>query len=194
MDDATNPAPRPLPEPVPTPTSAPPSGPAGAPADHLTRRWFLAVGGALAVGAGAGTAAAFLHPERARKRKPPARPPADLAAALDAAVAAERGLLADLDATSGGAPAVRRVIAQARADHAAHLRALRRVQVSLPKPAHRPARREVHGMPRTQAQLRSAETAASVVAAKRAAGLDGAVAVLLASIAACEATHAELLR
>jgi hypothetical protein len=86
------------------------------------------------------------------------------------------------------------VIAQARADHAAHLHALRRVQASLPKPAHRPARQKVHGTPRTQAQLRAAETAASVTAAKRAAGLDGAVAVLLASIAACEATHAELLR
>jgi hypothetical protein len=182
MDDATNPAPRPLPEPVPTPPSAPTYGPAEPPpvepAGHHTRRWFLALGGALAVGAGVGTGAAFLHPERARKRKPPARPPADVEAALDAAVAAERGLLADLDATSGGAAAVRQVIAQARADHAAH----------------RPARHKVHGTPRTQAQLRAAETAASVTAAKRAAGLDGAVAVLLASIAACEATHAELLR
>jgi hypothetical protein len=113
---------------------------------------------------------------------------------LDAAVAAERGLLADLDATSGGAPAVRQVIAQARADHTAHLHALRGVQRSLPKPGHRPAEHALPGTPRTQAQLRAAETAASAAAAKRAAGLAGAVAALLASIAACEATHAELLR
>jgi hypothetical protein len=178
MDDATNPAPRPLPE----------------PADHRTRRWFLAFGGALVVGAGAGTGAAFLHPVPKRKPKPPPRPPADVEAELTAAVAAERALLADLDATSGGPPAVRQVIAQARGDHEAHLAALRGVQRSLPKPAHRPAPHEIAGTPRTQAQLRTAETSASAAAAMRAAVLDGALAALFASIAACEATHAELLR
>jgi hypothetical protein len=41
--------------------------------------------------------------------------------------------------------------------------------------------------------LRAAETAAGGDAARRAAALTGADAVLLASIAACEAGHAELL-
>jgi hypothetical protein len=41
--------------------------------------------------------------------------------------------------------------------------------------------------------LRSAETAAAGAAAKRALTLTGRDAALLASISACEATHAELL-
>lgn len=183
MDDATEPAPEPGPGPGPGPDSA----------GHPSRRWFLAFGGALVVGGGAGTGIAFLRPVSRPEPTPPPRPPADLVAALDAAIAAEQSLLADLTATTGGAKDVRLVIAQARADHTAHLRALRAVLASLPKPAHHRRSSGPAGRPRTQAQLRTAEARAARVAADRAARLDGSLAALLASIAACEATHAELL-
>ena len=181
MDDATEPEPQPAPEPEPES------------ARHPSRRWFLAFGGALVVGGGAGTGIAFLRPVSKPKPTPPPRPPAHLGAALDAAIAAEQDLLADLTATTGGAKDVRLVIAQARADHTAHLRALRGVLASLPEPAHHRRLVPPPGRPRTQAQLRTAEARAAHVAAARAGRLDGSLAALLASIAACEATHAELL-
>ena len=181
MDDATEPAPEPAP------------GPEPESAGHPTRRWFLAFGGALVVGGGAGTGIAVLRPVHQPKRTPPPRPPADLVLALDAAIAAERSLLADLTATTGGAKDVRLVITQARADHTAHLRALRAVLASLPEPAHPRRPSPPAGRARTQAQLRTAEARAARVAAAHAARLDGSLATLLASIAACEATHAELL-
>ena len=49
------------------------------------------------------------------------------------------------------------------------------------------------GTPRTATQLRTAEFRASEAAAGRAARVDGRLATVLASIAACEATHAALL-
>jgi hypothetical protein len=48
--------------------------------------------------------------------------------------------------------------------------------------------------PVTRETLQGAETAAASAAATRAAALAGRAATVLASIAACEATHAELLR
>jgi hypothetical protein len=160
------------------------------PGDSATRsrRWFLA-GGAAAVLAGAGGATAALLLDSS-----PARPPVAPAALL-AAVAAERALIADLDATTGGAAPVRRVIVQVRADHAAHLAALQRLlgQFRRPSPAAASSPR-MRGTPRTLAQLRAAEQRASSAAATHAGALDGGLAALLASIAACEATHAELLQ
>ena len=108
-------------------------------------------------------------------------------------MAAERALIADLDATTGGTPAVRTVITQARADHAAHLRVLRSLAATYdrpPGPSPSPRAR-----PRTLAQLHDAESAAATAAAARAARYphpDGAA--LLASIAACESTHAALFQ
>jgi hypothetical protein len=107
-------------------------------------------------------------------------------------VHAERTLIGDLDATTGGTAAVRRVIAQARADHAAHLTALRGMLAGYAATASAPTR--PHGRPRSLAQLHAAERDAAQAAARHADALDGAAAALLASIAACEATHAELLR
>ena len=138
------------------------------------------------LGGGAGVLAEILQES---SPAPPPRPPAALAAAIEA----ERALIADLDATTGGAPHVRHLIAQARADHVAHLNALRKTLRALaPVPAPKPA--PVHGRPRKLAELRAAETKAAAVAAQHAASLAGAAAALLASIAACEATHAELFR
>jgi hypothetical protein len=137
------------------------------------------------VGGGAGVVAELLgHSEPARPTAAPA--------ALIAAVHAERALLADLVATTGGDRHVRGVIAQARADHAAHLSALRAVLAGYP--ATRVGAGHPHGRARTRSQLRAAERDAAQVAARRAEDLEGAAAALLASIAACEATHAELLR
>ncbi|HKC27521.1 MAG TPA: hypothetical protein VKB75_05875 [Jatrophihabitans sp.] len=162
--------------------SPPPAGPQAG----TSRRWFLAGGAAVLVGGGAGVVAELLTSHD--PAGPPPAPPA-----LIAAASAERALIADLDATTGGTAAVRQVIVAARADHAAHLAALTRLLRSYHAPAGPTAARP-QGTPRTLAQLRSAETRASAAAVHRAATLGGITATLLASIAACEATHAALLQ
>jgi hypothetical protein len=151
----------------------------------ISRRWLLAGGTALLLGGGAGVVT-----ERLRHTEPAA--PTTAPAALLAAVRAERALLADLDATTGGSPAVRAVIGQVRADHAAHLAALRGILAGYSSGRAATAKR--HGRPRTLAQLHAAEEDAARTAAQHADALTGPAAALLASIAACEATHAELLR
>lgn len=150
-----------------------------------SRRWFLAGGAAVVLGGGAGVLAEVLH------ESSPA-PAAPAPAALASAVEAERVLLATLDGMKGGhqAPAL---LAQIRADHAAHLHALRRLLATYPRSISVPSH-QGGAQPRTLAQLRGVENQAATDAAQRAAALDGAAAALLASIAACEATHAELLR
>jgi hypothetical protein len=157
-----------------------------------TRRWFLVSGAAVLVGAGGGVAA-DLAQHRRRPRPRPAAP-----AELRAAVAAERALVADLDATTGGSAQVRTLLTQLRADHAAHLTALAGLVAtygsagsSASASATPPA---APGTARSVAQLRAAEQQASTTAAARAGRLTGAHAALLASIAACEASHADLLR
>jgi hypothetical protein len=140
---------------------------------------------AVLVGGGAGAAAEVLG------RSEPAGPSAP-PATLVAAAQAERALIADLDATAGGRAHARGRLAQVRADHAAHLTALRGVLAGYA--ATEAATGRTPGRARTHAHLRAAELHAAQVAARHAAALDGAAAALLASIAACEATHAELLR
>jgi hypothetical protein len=158
---------------------------AAEPPRRHTRRWVLA--GALAVlaGGGGGVGAAFLR--RRTVHRPP-QPPAELVAAADA----ERALIADLTATTGGESAVRIVIAQALADHRAHLAALEGLLARYRKPSIAP--KAPRGTPRTRQQLRAAEAAAAAAAARRAHSFTGARAALFASVSACEATHAELLR
>ena len=170
-------------------SEAPPAHPLSSPApDGTTRRWFLAGGLAVVLGAGGGAIVELVGNPKHRPAPPPPAP-----RALLAAVDAERALIADLDATTGGPPAVRRVIVAARADHAAHLHALTALATRYRRVA--PGERRRHrGSPRTLAQLRTAEQHASAAAARRARTVDGGSAALLASIAACEATHAELLR
>jgi hypothetical protein len=181
MDESPAPRPRPRPAPPAAP-AAPPALPVAPP---TSRRWFLAGGAAVLVGAGAGVAAEFVHdrPPRPRPRAP---------RMLVAAAAAEQALIADLDATTGGAPPVRAVIAQARANHAAHLAALRDLLSGYRAEA-APSTSRPAGTARTLAQLRAAEQRAARGAGARAARLTGAQAALMASIAACESTHAALL-
>jgi hypothetical protein len=163
-----------------------------------SRRWFLAGGAAVLLGAGAGLAAEFATHEKPAPPQPPTPP-----RALVDAIAAERALLTDLAATTGGSPAVRAVIRQIRADHATHLMVLTDLVASYgvltgagpassassaSSPAPSPS-----GTPRTRAALRDAERRASAAAARHADALTGGQAALLASIAAAEATHADLL-
>jgi hypothetical protein len=142
---------------------------------------FLAAGGAAVLaGGGAGVGVALTRP-RPRPPAPPAAP-----AVLVEALAAERALLADLDAsTDAAAAAVRR-------DHAAHATVLQGAIAATgarPAPAATPT-----GRARSRDELRAAEQAAAQAGAARASRASGAHAALLASIAACEASHAELLR
>lgn len=151
-----------------------------------SRRWFLAGGAAVLLGSGAGVLAEVLH----ESSPAPAVPAPD---ALVSAVDAERALVAIADAMKGNSHRSRALIAQIRADHADHLRALRRVLATYPPQRRTPS--SAHpAQPRTLGELRDVENQAASDAARRASALDGAAAALLASIAACEATHSELLR
>lgn len=135
-------------------------------------------------GAGAGIAAAFARPRRA---KPPAVHPA-----LRTALAREQRLLALSDRLATDDPSLAR---QLRTDHRAHARAveaaIREVgAVAVPSTATASRPEPVP----SRAHVRSAEASAAAAAAADAARLRGRQAALLASIAACEAGHAELLR
>jgi len=174
---------------------AQPGGPA--------RRWFLAGGAAALLGAAGGVLAGLQTGHRATTPPPPPPPPPGPPRGLLAAAEAERALIADLDATTGGGSDVRGVIGQVRADHAAHLRALVALIAQFEHGPARERRREPvpsrknrrpRGTPRTLAELRAAERRAAKAAAQHAAALDGGYAAVLASVAACEATHAELLK
>jgi hypothetical protein len=165
------------------------SGRHAAPPPARTRRWVLgwslAGSAALIAGGGAGVAAEILREPSARQRPRPPR-------ALVDAAAAERRLLADLTATTGGSAEVRQLVRAVAADHRAHLVALESLLAAYRAPSGPSS--VPSGVPLTKAQLRDAESGAASAAARRAAGLSGAPAALLASIAACETTHAELLR
>jgi hypothetical protein len=159
-----------------------------------SRRWFLAGAGVIVVAAGGGVGVGLSSDRRAtRQTTPPAQ--------LVDAVAQERQLIANLDATTGGDLTVRRAIRQARADHAEHLRTLQALEALAAGYGSNPARArstgpsKVRGTPLTRAQLHDAEGRASSATAARAASLPNAraqLAALLASIAACEAVHADL--
>ena len=157
----------------------------------LSRRALLGAGVVVvAGGVGAGIAAA-----QPRRRRVDHRPgaPAELHAALDR----ELTLIAGLDAALQGTPAPgapSTVLRAAQADHAAHATALRSAIAAYPAPdASSTSPTAPLAAAPTVAQLRAAEIMAGRAAAGESAALTGADAALLASIAACEATHAELL-
>ncbi len=158
-----------------------------------SRRGFLVVGGLAALAAGGGVWWAVSD-----DGSKSSGPPAQLTRDLHAAAAAEVGLLGTLDSAlrhpAGTHVATLRLI---RADHAAHLRAIHALLAELYYPATASSSSEPavsNGGRVSRAELRSGEQHAARSAAKLAAALSGPAAVLLASIAACEATHAELLR
>jgi hypothetical protein len=169
-----------------------PDGPGGP-----SRRAFLIAGGtAVVAGAGAGVGMEFSrHEPRRRAATPAPSPPAELVDAL----AAERDLIAVLDASIPTEPQLRARLTRIRDDHTAHERALAAAvrQVSGPSAAPSAGPSASSGTPAGAAagaaELARAERGAAQTAAARAARLAGRDAVLLASIAACEAAHAELL-
>jgi hypothetical protein len=141
----------------------------------------LGTAGLVVLGAGAGVGYSFW-----RTRNPAPRvAPKPL---LDAA-RAERDLVATLDSAMARFPDQVALLRQLRADHAAHSAALdaavREHTGRLPTHAAAVA---------AKGHLIDTERTASGAAARRAAALEGSDAALLASIAACEATHVELLR
>jgi hypothetical protein len=154
----------------------------------LSRRSLLGAGAVLAAG-GAGAGIAGLRPER---RRPAAHP--DASAALRSALAREESLRSGLDAAlrRGSERAVE--LRAARDDHAVHATALRSAISAYPAPSASttPLAAPPSSVTPTIAQLRAAEVAAAGSAAAESTSVAGADAALLASISACEATHAEL--
>jgi hypothetical protein len=123
----------------------------------------LVAGLVVAAAAGGGAALATAGPPQPQSGHP--TPPTEV---LDA-YAAEQRLIAAIDASVQADPALRGDLAPIRADHAAHAAALGR------------------------GALGAAELQASAAAVRRAAALAGPVATLLASIAASEAAHQQVL-
>jgi hypothetical protein len=154
-----------------------------APPPPPSRRFVLGTAALVLLGAGGGVGWSFW---RTRSHTPRVAPPALIAAAR-----AERALLAAVDADLTAHPDRAALLRQIRADHAAHAAALdaaiadhvgRRPTTSTPAPT-QPA----------GGTLLTAERSAATAAARRAGQLTGRDAVLLASIAACEAGHAAVL-
>jgi hypothetical protein len=153
------------------------------PPPAISRRALLGTGGLLLAG-GLGVAVGVLRPPDPQGR--PEAPPW-----LIAAVEREQSLLAGVDsalAAGGDDP----TLAALRADHAAHAETLQAALAVYPV-GDSPRSTTVAGTP-TRTELRAAERTAAQAGLVSSIGLSGGDAALLASIAACEATHAELLR
>jgi hypothetical protein len=153
----------------------------------VSRRAVLLSGLATLAAAGGGVTIAALQQVDPDSSGP--EPPPDLVSAL----MAERSLIASLDASMAREPALAALARAARADHVAHVAALEAAVAAYPRTAISSSSTPP-AQALTQAALRAAEQQASVTAAARAAALSGRDAALLASIAASEASHAELLR
>jgi hypothetical protein len=152
----------------------------------VSRRTVLISGVAAVVAgaAGGGTYAAIRPVGRARR---PA-PPADLVAALSA----EADLIAAVDAAIAADGSLRTELTGVRSDHVAHQLVLRAALADY-APAPVPSPSSPLATAPTRAALRTGEARAAADAAARASRLTGRVAAVLASVSACEATHAELL-
>ena len=151
---------------------------------RMISRRMLLTGGAAAVAGALGVAVGVFRSSEPRGRPVP---PSWLLAAL----AQERSLLDGL----AGVPAdqVRpAVVSVIRADHAAHARALEQLVARYGGSAAATSSGPSFGRV-NRAQLRAAEQVAAGEAGKVAGSLFGANAALLASIAACEAVHGQVL-
>jgi hypothetical protein len=156
---------------------------------ETSRRGFLAGAGLAVLGAGAGVAVGLLRHRTADQAEVP-DPQTLLAAAR-----AERELMGSLDAELAGQSSPRPLLRQVRADHAAHLAALTAAVAAANggAPSGSPTAPPPPSTAPGRDALRQAEVAAAGAAARRALVVTGRDAALLASISACEATHAELL-
>jgi hypothetical protein len=159
----------------------------------LTRRRLLAGVGVLAAAAGGaaiGALSASSSDGNSDKRGTP-RPPAPLLSALDR----ERTLLAAVQAAAKNA-ALAGVTGPLVADHSQHEATLSGLLATYPKPsASAPESSSTPPAALTSVTaLRQAEGAAAEEAAAESAAAHGALAAVLASISACEASHAAWLR
>lgn len=159
-----------------------------------SRRGFVVVGALAVLAAGAGMWRAL---DTGNGGSGPLSPA--VSAGLRAAADTERALIASADSASKHAGSHGAALRAVRADHVQHLAAIEALiaDLSYPVPASSPSSEHTSAAPAPRAvkiaDVRAGETAASRTAAQRAAASSGRAAVLLASIAACEATHAELL-
>lgn len=144
---------------------------------HLTRRSALTSAALLVATACTST----------RRQDPPAVDP-DVAL-RDAAVARETALLALYADAIAGSPTLAMRLAPLRADHEAHLAALGGAPAAAPSasPAVTPT------TPGVLVQLKAAEQTAARDHAAATAGASRELAAVLASLAACEASHAVVL-
>lgn len=157
-----------------------------------SRRWFLAAGGAVVVGAGGGVAADFLR----RPHRPAPHPPPQV---LVDALASEQRLLTSIASITRGQPSLGSRLGQLRRDHLAHVSALRAALTPYDRPTRAARRRATAAAGPTAGTVHALATAERVAArraaerASRIAAADPVVATLLASIAACETTHIHVL-
>jgi hypothetical protein len=157
-----------------------------------SRRGFLIVGGLAVVAAGGGAWWALSDDGTTSASVPTA-----LIGQLHAARTAEDELIATIEAALKHPGSRGSVLRRLHADHVAHAAAIEALTADVLYPAKPSASSAPVTAPTghiSTTALRAAETRAARVAGKRAASLSGQAAVLLASIAACEATHAEVLR
>jgi hypothetical protein len=169
-------------------TSPPPE-----PGTGTVSRRVLLGSGLLVLGAVGGGVAAFASTEAPREVVPDPVPPADVLAAVER----ERTLLALYDAAGSSDP----LLAHVRADHAAHeaaLTALLPAQTSSSASGSVSAPASASAAPTvarpSAADLVAAEQRAADAARTACLAGNGTAAVLLACIAASEASHAAVLR
>ena len=160
-----------------------------------SRRGFIAAGVLAVAAAGGGVWLARSAEDDGGSSTPPT-----VSRELRVAAVAERDLLATVDAALEHAQGAHRSALQTlRADHLAHLKAIEAAIADALYPAAPSATPTGPSSASTAtgkvriAEVRAAEQRAASAASARAAQLTGRAAALLASIAACEATHVELL-
>jgi hypothetical protein len=130
---------------------------------------------------------------RAPRRPPPAAAPSPVPDLLAAAAARERSLLAAYDDALGQHPDLAPLLSPYREDHAAHLHALEPgavVSATVTPSPRRTSRRE---RTKVRKRLQLLEERVAKGYARDAVSAPVAHAPLLASLAGCEASHAELL-
>jgi hypothetical protein len=156
------------------------------------RRWLAGVGVLAAAAGGAAIGALTASSGDGDSATPRPGPPAPLLSALDR----ERTLLAAVQAAAENA-ALASVTGPLVADHREHEATLGGLLATYPRPsasASESLSAPPPAAPTSVATLRQAEGAAAEEAAAESAAAHGALAAVLASISACEASHAAWLQ